>query len=92
MKTLKSFVNKIIRDKHGKVVMWQTPNITIILWALSTLLSDITGSGRWHNLFDLVAFGALFTWAWMEIFSGSSYFRRGLGAVILIMSLYSRLR
>lgn len=33
---------------------------------------------------DLVAFGALFTWAWQELFEGVNYFRRSLGLIGLI--------
>jgi hypothetical protein len=47
--------------------------------------------GKLHDFLTLVAFGAIFTWAWLETFSGVNNFRRGLGIVVLIISLYSRL-
>lgn len=79
------------KDKHGKVVVWQKLNPPIILWIVSTAASKLIKHGTWHNLLDIVAFGAIFTWAWLEIFQGASPFRRVLGAVVLILSIRSRL-
>jgi hypothetical protein len=35
-------------------------------------------------VFSLLANGSLFTWAWMELFQGVNYFRRGLGLAVFI--------
>jgi len=36
---------------------------------------------------ELVAFGALFTWAWLEIFDGANWFRRLLGITVMAVLL-----
>ncbi len=69
---------------------FQKPNLPIIVWIAATLAAKIT-DGTAQKLFDDVAFGALFTWAWLEIFQGTNTFRRALGATILGLTLYARL-
>jgi hypothetical protein len=87
-----SLVDKFIKDKHSNVVLWQTPNGPIILWAFAELMAGIIGTGATHRLFAFLSFGALFTWAWLEIFQGASYFRRALGLLVLILSIYSKVK
>ena len=69
----------------------QKPNLPLVIWAIATLLEHFFAHGRMHTLLSLVAFGALFTWAWLELFSGANYLRRALGLVVLITILYTRI-
>jgi hypothetical protein len=39
---------------------------------------------------EALAFGSLFTWAWLELFQGVNYFRRALGLGVLIGVIASR--
>jgi hypothetical protein len=78
-------------SKRSIPILWQQPNLPIIVWAVATVLSKLVAHGKLHDFLTLVAFGAIFTWAWLETFSGINNFRRGLGIVVLIISLYSRL-
>lgn len=87
-----TIIDKVFKDKDGKVVLMQAPNGPILLWAISEVFSEFIAHGTFQKLCSFVAFGALFTWAWMEIFSGVNYFRRGLGVVVLIFSLYSKIK
>ncbi len=73
-----------------KLILWQTPNLPIIIWFLATVLGKFIEHGRLHEILAVVAFGAIFTWAWLEIFQGVNYFRRALGLTILIFSIYSQ--
>ena len=91
MSKSQSWVDKIAKDKNGKLTIWQSPNLSIIVWAVATLASKFVSSGRPHQTLELIAFGAIFVWAWLEIFFGVNYFRRALGVVILILSIHSRL-
>jgi len=50
----------------------------------ATSLQLILPNGDLKTGVDLVAFGALFTWAWQEMFEGVNYFRRALGLVVLV--------
>ena len=49
-------------------------------------------SGMPYALLDTVAFGALFTWAWLELFDGVNYFRRALGLVVLTVAVLINVR
>lgn len=80
-----------VKDKNGNVKLWQRPNLPIIVWALSFLLSRTLPYGQLNFIAALVAFGSLFTWAWLELFSGINYFRRSLGLVVLIILIFSQI-
>lgn len=84
--------DKIFRDDKGNIVIAQKPNLTIIVGLTATLLKLLVPSSGnlWVGL-DALAFGALFTWAWMELFKGVNYFRRTLGLVVLLGIIASRL-
>jgi hypothetical protein len=78
--------DRTFRDSEGKIVIAQKPNLPILVGLTATLLQSLT-SGKLHTGLDLVAFGALFTWAWQELFQGVNYFRRALGGVVLVSLL-----
>ena len=83
-------MDKTIRDKDGKLAIWQMPNIPLLTWVIATILAKVFTHGKSHDLFTTVAYGALFTWALMEIFSGVNYLRRTLGLIVLIMLILSK--
>ena len=76
--------DKFFRDSDGNIVIAQAPNPPIILWGVASLLKLIFTSGLTNVGLDLIAFGSLFTWAWLELFQGVNYFRRMLGLVVLV--------
>lgn len=78
------------KDKNGKFVVWQFPNPPLLLWVLATLVARFT-TDTIHDLAGIIAFGAIFTWAWLEIFDGASWFRRLLGLVVLVGAVLTRL-
>lgn len=79
-----TLVDKTFRDDDGKIVLAQMPNLPIIVWIVTSLLSLILTSGKINTVLDVVANGSLFTWAWLELFQGVNYFRRALGLAVLI--------
>ncbi|MBD2770851.1 hypothetical protein [Iningainema tapete] len=85
-----TLVDKIFRDSNGEIVIAQPPNLPIIVWVTATLLKLVFTTGEINTGLDLVAFGSLFTWAWLELFQGVNYFRRALGFVVLIGVILSR--
>lgn len=87
----KSWQDKVIKDKNGRITLWQSPNLPLLTWAAATLASKLFAHGRPHQVLEIIAFGAIFTWAWLEVFAGVNYFRRTLGLVVLILSIHSRL-
>ena len=80
----KTLFDKIFRDSNGNIVIAQPPNLPIIVWGVTSLLKLIFTSGSLNAGLDLIAFGSLFTWAWLELFQGVNYFRRMLGLVVLV--------
>ncbi len=68
----------------------QTPNLPVAVGLVSMAAAYFIKAGLVHNLLAVIAFGALFTWAWLELFAGVNYFRRAIGAVALFMLIYSR--
>jgi len=84
-------VDKIFRDPDGNIVIAQAPNLPLIVWGVASLLELIFTTGKVNIGLNALAFGALFTWAWQEIFEGVNYFRRFLGFVVLIGLLASKI-
>jgi hypothetical protein len=87
-----TFFNQVFRDRNGKIVMAQMPNLPIIVWAVASLLKMIFSTGRLNIGLELIAFGSLFTWAWEELFQGVNYFRRTLGLIVLIGLITSKIQ
>jgi len=79
--------DKVWRDRHGHVVVFQMPNIWLIAWVILTLISLLSPSHNTANLFWWLSTGVLVIWALLEVFRGVNYFRRGLGLVILLMTV-----
>lgn len=80
-------ITKFFKDKHGDFAIVQRPNIWIISWAGLSLLSRVT-EGRVTTGLSLLAKLALLVWAYLEITTGSSMFRRVLGAVVMGFTVF----
>ncbi|MFB2892374.1 hypothetical protein ACE1CI_05445 [Aerosakkonemataceae cyanobacterium BLCC-F50] len=76
--------DQVFRDSEGNIVIAQPPNLPLIVGITSSLLEIILPTGKVHLGLDLIAFGSLFTWAWLELFEGVNYFRRALGLIVLV--------
>lgn len=81
----------IFTDKNGNVVIAQKPNLPIIVWFFSFLLAKLAINPLVAELAQYISFGALFTWAWLELFEGANVFRRILGAAVIAILLYLNL-
>ena len=82
--------DKTFRDGEGNIVIAQPPNLPILVGITATVLALVVKSGNIHIGLDAIAFGSLFTWAWLELFEGVNYFRRALGLLVLIAMIASR--
>ena len=87
----KTIVDKTFKDKHGKIAIAQVPNLPLIVWIVAKLLATVVKHGTLHRLANNLAFGALFAWAWIELFQGVNYFRRALGALVLLGLIASKI-
>lgn len=86
-----SLFDRTFRDSEGNIVIAQMPNLPLLVGLGATLVQLVLPSGNLQTGFDLVGFGALFTWAWQELFDGVNYFRRALGLVVLASLIALRL-
>lgn len=83
--------DKFWKDKHGEVVVYQHPNIWLSVWVLLALVSLFVS----ENLADVlwhISLGVLAIWALLEIFKGVNYFRRTMGAVVLLLVVLAAFR
>ena len=79
-----TFFDQVFRDSEGNIVIAQPPNLPLVVGIVATILQLISPIGKFHLGLELIAFGSLFTWAWLELFQGVNYFRRGLGLIVLV--------
>lgn len=90
--TTQTLLDKCIKDKHGKIVIWQFPNAPLIGWMGFKLMRYLPMTTPLKNgrLFISTAF--LFTWAYLEITSGVNYLRRIIGVVVMASIILSTIR
>lgn len=79
----KNLGSHFFKDKNGKIAVAQLPNPPLIAFLVFRFL-QMVASGTLQQMASVVAFGSLFTWAWLELFQGANYFRRLLGIVVLV--------
>jgi hypothetical protein len=84
--------DRVFRDSQGNIVIAQPPNLPLIVGIVASLLKLVVTAGTINLALDLVGFGALFTWAWEELFQGVNYFRRGLGLIALVALIAVRIQ
>ena len=89
--TKTTLFDQTFRDSNGEIVIAQMPNLPLIVFLVATILSLVFTSGKINTVLDILANGSLFTWAWMELFQGVNYFRRGLGLAVFIGIIASKI-
>lgn len=77
--------------KNEKYIFAQTPNLPIIVWFVTLLLLFFPIPKLFGEIISLISFGAIFTWAWLEIFEGVNLFRKVLGVVVLTIIIINRI-
>ncbi len=90
VKEKQSFADKCIKDNHGKVVLSQAPNWSLIGWLVSKIIGYIHLPAQFHNGFIFLETAFLFTWASLELTNGVNYFRRALGLVVITAIVLSK--
>lgn len=81
--------DKFWKDKDGNYAVFQRPNILLIVWVVLTLVSLFVPHGMAENICWWAAEAVLAAWSLLEIFRGVNYFRRVLGAIVLLMVVAS---
>lgn len=75
------------KDKDGKLAIIQWPNIPLWVWIISSIALRILKHGRPHAGFAFLAGASLFAWAYLEITSGLSPFRKVLGGLVILATV-----
>jgi hypothetical protein len=79
--------------KTGRNVYWQWPNPPLWVFLVASVAARLLfRDGTAHTVASVIATLALGVWAVLEIGWGVNPFRRGLGAVVLLLGLLARLR
>ena len=81
--------DRLFRDSAGQIVIWQPPNLPIVIWVSATLLKLVFQTGSVKIGLDILAFSSLLYWSFLEITQGVNYFRRDLGVIVLIALIIS---
>jgi hypothetical protein len=84
MKSRHKVISKFFKDKNGRTVIWQAPNLPIYGWVLFKILSLTTQSNLGDG-FSQISNAFLFVWAYLELTQGANYFRRILGAIVIVL-------
>jgi hypothetical protein len=87
-----SFYDKCFKDSEGAIVLTQRVNLPLIVWLVGVFTAyAFNQTGMFDRTLRIIAFGAIFTWGWMELFQGINYFRRVLGLCTLITCIVAML-
>ena len=76
---------EFFKNKDGKVVIWQAPNLLLWSWIATTGLGYLLRGSQLHDGVRSLGSAVLFAWAYLEIQSGESPFRRVLGLLVIGM-------
>jgi hypothetical protein len=76
-------IDRFFKDKHGKVMLYQRPNLLISAWLVLTLIDLLFLQGKYQPI-RIFSTAILFAWAYDELRSGDTPFRKTLGAVVLL--------
>lgn len=74
----------LLRDRQGRLVLWQPPNLALIIWMVAWVVAWFL-RGTVHQLVHFAGGVALFIWAVLELFDGATPFRRLLGLIVLVL-------
>lgn len=80
-----SFVEWFSKDERGRWAVIQPPSILLSAWVVLLVVNFFIHSQSTGRLQSAV----LFTWAYLELTQGASYFRKVLGAIVLAIIVAS---
>ncbi len=79
--------DKIWRDKNGKVVIMQVPNVWLWAWIFLLVVSIFLNKGKLLDVIHWAGSASLAIWAVMELVKGVNYFRKTLGLIVIIFTI-----
>ena len=88
MPTFKQRITELARDKDGNIVLGEPANLPLITAVTASALSfTILLFQPLGVVCVMIAFGAWFTWAWLEIFHPTTQLRRIMGSISMALLL-----
>ena len=81
-------MTNIFKDKYGKTVIAQKPNLPIFIAAIAWTISKLANEGEFQQFTSLVSNTSLIYWSYLEIFSGVNKFRKILGFTVGCFCVY----
>ncbi|MDB5177851.1 MAG: hypothetical protein JWO61_234 [Candidatus Saccharibacteria bacterium] len=84
MSEIFNWIKPFFKDKNDKWAIIAFPNVLLTAWLVATILNMFIHDGKVHSDLSLLGGAILFAWAYLELTQGASYFRRLLGAIILL--------
>lgn len=91
MLILKKIYRNIFFNKEGKLVIIQWPNLSLFLWFITMIISNLLKEGEIKSIVSWISLVSIIIWSILEIIFGVNYFRRCLGLLILAMIIVTRL-
>jgi hypothetical protein len=88
----KNLLDKLLKDKNGRIVVWQSPNIPLAGWFVFMVATKLLHAGALKNGAQFLSTAFVFTWAYLERKDGDSYVRRLLGLVIFLMTILAHFK
>lgn len=79
----KQWINWFFKSKEGKWTLFQWPNLLLSVWIIFIFVNLFVHNQQLRQLQQAV----LFTWAYTELVYGDSYFRKTLGAGVLVATV-----
>ena len=72
-------------DKNGKWAIIAFPNGLLLAWLLIVIIGMLVNDEALKNSLGRLNNAVIFVWAYLELTTGVSYFRRVLGGFILLV-------
>ena len=84
-KQTSGFFDKLLKDKHGRVVIAQKPNALIIAAGVLFVGSLLSPDGSTlQSVIEVLFRCALIAWGLLELFGGVNWLRRLMGLFVII--------
>lgn len=87
MARIKHFLDWLFRDlteRRGKYVIAEVPNLPLMVFMISLVLSLLIYPGPVQDFFNIIAYASLVYWGYKEYRGGRSRFRKLLGILGII--------
>ena len=80
--------DKTFRNQQGEVVLFEKPNLVILIALMAWLVQYFIYIGLVHTIARIIFLVGLSIWAVLEVGWGTNYFRRGLGLVVILFLIW----